>query len=243
MQRGVLCIMVSSWVFWGLLAVLSCVWVISSYLINAAYFKYIKPRECCHYHAGAVIFITARFWGIFLWEIQSLYTHPSFHIMVKFSLLSLRPIEMFCMKTRESYILFLLSWSLNIDPVHRFTVSDYLAHLFMGGIDVVIVCGYGSPVSMCKLRWGEFVHLWLLLCVVTPVNVCVWESVIVFVTALSVHSAAWCRTPLPLHGLPCHELVFTVLPGSLLSTWHETKGSHSQGPQATQVRSSPPDLH
>lgn len=55
-----------------------------------------------------------------------------------------------------------------------------------------------------------------------------------------VHSAAWCWTPPLLHCLPCHELVFSVFPGRGLSPWHETKGSHSQGPQATQVCSSSP---
>lgn len=57
-----------------------------------------------------------------------------------------------------------------------------------------------------------------------------------------VHSAAWCWTPPLLHCFPCHELVFSVFPGRGLSPWHETKGSHSQGPQATQVCSSPRTL-
>lgn len=55
-----------------------------------------------------------------------------------------------------------------------------------------------------------------------------------------VHSAAWCWTPPLLHCFPCHELVFSVFPGCGLSPWHETKGSHSQGPQATQVCTSSP---
>lgn len=55
-----------------------------------------------------------------------------------------------------------------------------------------------------------------------------------------VHSAAWCWTPPLLHCFPCHELVFTVFPRRGLSPWHETKGSHSQGPQATQVCSFSP---
>ena len=54
----------------------------------------------------------------------------------------------------------------------------------------------------------------------------------------SVHSAAWSRALPLLHCLPCHELVLPVFTGGGISPWHETKSSHSQGPQATQVCSS-----
>lgn len=68
---------------------------------------------------------------------------------------------------------------------------------------------------------------------------CLWWWWWLWLCSLA-HSAAWCWTPPLLHCFPCHELVFSVFPGRGLSPWHETKGSHSQGPQATQVCSSSP---
>lgn len=53
-------------------------------------------------------------------------------------------------------------------------------------------------------------------------------------------SVARRRATPPLHSVPRHELVYAVRSGRLVSPRHETKGSHSQGPQATQVSTALP---
>lgn len=54
----------------------------------------------------------------------------------------------------------------------------------------------------------------------------------------SVDSVARCRASPSLHCISCHELVPAVFSGGLVSPRNETKGSHSQGPQTSQVCSS-----
>lgn len=82
-----------------------------------------------------------------------------------------------------------------------------------------------SPKVLVSVQAHKLFHKWMIS------HVCV----LVFMIVFCVDSAARCRASPSLHCISCHELVPAVFSGGLVSPRHETKGSHSQGPQTTQV--------